>query len=55
MQRIASCFAKGSRIFVVPLKLLTDNRVDGQCVYRVEKARRFLSESRFPKSADGRR
>ncbi len=33
--------------------LLTDNRVDGQCVYRVEKARRFLSQSRFQSPRTG--
>ena len=27
--------------------LLTDKRLDRQCEYRVEKARRFLSQSRF--------
>jgi hypothetical protein len=35
------------QVFVARLALLTDNRVDRQCGYRVDKARRFLSQSRF--------
>src|SRR3989442_693596 len=45
--RIASSFSNLSRASVARLMLLTDKRLDRQCEYRVEKARRFLSQSRF--------
>ena len=45
--RIASSFPNLSRGSVARLMLLTDKRLDRQCEYRVEKARRFLSQSRF--------
>ena len=36
-----------TRASIARLMLLTDKRLDRQCEYRVEKARRFLSQSRF--------
>src|SRR5436309_6961802 len=53
IQNIASSFGRVSRMCVARLALLTDTRVDRQCEYRVEKARRFLSESRFQSPRTG--
>src|SRR5213593_2841110 len=57
IQNIASSFGRVSRMCVARLALLTDTRVDRQCEYRVKKARRFLSESRFqsPRTGGGDR
>jgi hypothetical protein len=40
-------------MFVALHATLTDKRVDRQCEYRVEKARRFLSRSRYQSSRTG--
>src|SRR5437773_3951262 len=53
IQRIASSFAKVSRRSVGRRAPLTEKGLDRQCEYRVEKARRFLSRSRFQSSRTG--
>src|SRR5438128_11192893 len=53
IRRIASSFAKVSRMSVGRRAPLTERRVHRQCEYRVKKARRFLSRSRFQSSRTG--